>query len=58
MVFKSLISLPSLVSSTKITTSPNTVDIVPNEGFTTEEYNPANDHTDNEDLIDWGKLIY
>lgn len=46
------------MSSTKITTSPNTVDIVPNEGFTTEEYNPANDHTDNEDLIDWGKLIY
>ncbi|KNZ44148.1 hypothetical protein VP01_946g3, partial [Puccinia sorghi] len=45
------------MSATKITTLPNTVNIVPNQGFTTEEYNPENDHTDNRDLIDWGEGV-
>lgn len=35
------------------TTISNTANIVTNEAFTTEEYNPKNNHTYNEDLIDW-----
>ncbi|KNZ48197.1 hypothetical protein VP01_5840g1 [Puccinia sorghi] len=37
------------------TVVPNTTNLVPNAEFTTEEYNPKTNQTDNEDFIDWGK---